>query len=109
MESSSSGASRRALGAALEGLSICVATAGAALALYAMLGLPSNDHSGLGAVEGWAQFVFAVGVPLAACVAVVGSQRFRSGHCGPARAVAALSASGLSAIAWALIFFDWSA
>lgn len=91
------------VGSALAIVSALVVALGVALALYATLGLPSNEHSSLGPVLGWVQFGLASGVPLAAAVAILGAARLRSGEAGPQLALVALVTALVCLVGWVLL------
>ena len=96
-------------GSVLVLLCVLIAVFGAALAFYAMLGLPHNEHAGMGAARGWAQFLLAGAVPVSAIVGVVGGAKLHSNGDGAALALSGLATALLCFGGWLLAFFNWAA
>ena len=102
-------AARPVSGSVLVLLCVLIALVGVALASYAMLGLPSNEHSGMDAARGWVQFFLAGSVPLAAIIGVVGGAKLYSNGDGAALALGGLGLALLCFGGWVLLFFNWGA
>ena len=102
-------AARPVSGSVLVLVCLLIAILGVALAFYAMLGLPSNEHSGMDAARGWVQFLFAAAVPLSATAGVVGGAKLYSGEAGAGLALAGLATALLCVGGWVLVFFNWTA
>ena len=86
-------------------LCVLIAVFGVALAFYAMLGLPHNEHSGMDASRGWAQFLLAGAVPVSAVAGIVGGAKLHSNGDGAALALSGLAAALLCFGGWVLVFF----